>query len=700
MKTKLIFRSVTMLALQAIHALAHAQSGPLQLYVSPNGNDRWAGTLSTPSTNKTNGPKRTLQGAQLVIRQKNRFSQLPVEGAVVNVLPGEYPMTSQLFFDSVFDSGTPTGPIVWKGAGGNRTILDSSRILTVWRKLTGRTSRVSESVRKNLIVCDLRQMRVPTVNAYVRRGFPNWTDQTYPELMYNGQRMQIAGYPNAGSWLTIPDNHNGANDRFVSTVPADRGWGAQSDLWTYGFLAWNWADSFDKVKTYTPSTGVVELNAPMYYGIKAKQRFRFINVLEELDQPGEYFIDRAAQKVYFYPPSREIGRKISMTLGDSALIRTMDQNYITFEGLTIQGGRGNGVQVYRGSNVNFKGCTVRNIGTDGIQFYDSASSGLDSCDIYNIGEQGVLIRAGNRFTLTSGNNFVRNCDIHDYAQLCKTFRPAVRIEGCGNVVANNRIVDGPHMGIWIVGNNQIVERNYIKNVCADSDDAGAIYTVRNPTQLGNEIRYNIIEDLPRAHATPRDDKVNGVYLDDFSSGWSVYGNIFRRVDQGIQVGGGRDNNIFNNVFQDCRLGIQVDARMMTWNSVHFTNGTIRGFFDEVDFQNEPYLSAYPGIENYFNDNPQQPKRNKIKRNVVVGGTMYALYDGLTVSNVDDDQTWLTDQNNYFGTDPGFTNLGANNLGLISGGNAELIGFQPIDVSQIGLQVNQYRTSVPSLTSGL
>ena len=45
--------------------------------------------------------------------------------------------------------------------------------------------------------------------------------------------------------------------------------------------------------------------APPYglYSFRKGQRFYFLNVLEELDQPGEWFLDRKTGVLYFWPPA-------------------------------------------------------------------------------------------------------------------------------------------------------------------------------------------------------------------------------------------------------------------------------------------------------------------------------------------------------------------------------------------------------------
>lgn len=57
------------------------------------------------------------------------------------------------------------------------------------------------------------------------------------------------------------------------------------------------------------------------------------------------------------------------------------------------------------------------------------------------------------------------------------------------------------------------------------------------------IRYNLIHSIGADGHTP-----DGIYLDDALSGQTVYGNVLVNIPKyAIHAGGGRDNNIENNL---------------------------------------------------------------------------------------------------------------------------------------------------------
>ena len=42
------------------------------------------------------------------------------------------------------------------------------------------------------------------------------------------------------------------------------------------------------------------------------QRYYFLNILEELDSPGEWYLDESAGKIYFWPPEQIEGSEIKI----------------------------------------------------------------------------------------------------------------------------------------------------------------------------------------------------------------------------------------------------------------------------------------------------------------------------------------------------------------------------------------------------
>ena len=200
----------------------------------------------------------------------------------------------------------------------------------------------------------------------------------------------------------------------------------------------------------------------------------------------------------------------------------------------------------------------------------------------------------------------------------------MRIDGVGHVIAHNLIHDAPFEAMYLRGNDHIVEYNEVHRVCLETGDAGALHTGRDYTWQGNIIRYNYWHDLQGAGLHG----VTAVYLDDFSSGFTVHGNIFYRAGRGVQIGGGRHNTVTNNLFIQNHPSIHLDARGLGWASYYF-NGVYPWLFErfaERGGDQPPYSERYPRLQTLLADQPAVPKGNVITSNLSWGGRWSDFYD--------------------------------------------------------------------------
>ena len=106
--------------------------------------------------------------------------------------------------------------------------------------------------------------------------------------------------------------------------------------------------------------------------------------------------------------------------------------------------------------------------------------------------------------------------------------------------------DAPHEAIEYTGPNHIMEYNEIYRVCTETGDCGAFYTGRKFYDYGCIIRYNFIHDVGTSGL-----RADGIFLDDGESGQTLIGNLIVNVSgHGINIGGGRDNVVENNLVLD------------------------------------------------------------------------------------------------------------------------------------------------------
>ena len=657
------------------------------IYVAASGNDAHTGTKEKPFA--------TLDRARDEIRRLKTAGPLPVGGVTVEVAGGIFERsTSFELADS--DSGTATSPIVYRARRGEEVRLVGGRELTRWKPVVDPSvlARMDPAAHGKALRAELRAQGIENFGALSRRGHTLTADQSGLELFFAGEPMPLARWPNQG-WTRIVGTPAGQyGGQFTYEGDRPKRWTRAEDIWLHGYWTFAWADSYEKVRSIELERRLIKTEPPHgIHGYTPDRRFYALNLLEELDEPGEWYLDRKTGSLYFWPPTPLERGRPTVSLLDNPLLTLTNASFITLRGFTFECGRASGVVMSGGTSNQVVGCTFRNLGTFGVSIGEggpTTHSGVVGCDIYNVGEAGIRLEGGDRMTLCAGENFAVNNDIHHYSRWVFTYQPAIFVKGVGQRVAHNRIHEAPHIGILFLGNDHRIEFNDISRVCLQTGDAGAVYTGCDLTARGTIIRYNSFHDIARSLET-RDGyaEVMSVYLDDCASGMTVLGNIFNRGGRAILIGGGRDNLIENNIFVDCSPAIHVDGRAESWMKANFyaTNGPIMTPLRAVPYDRPPYSTRYPHLANILNDEPGKPKYNRILRNISIGGKWIDWLDGL-------DETKVEVRDNLTNGDPGFVGRAQGDFRLRQDSPALRLGFRPIPLEQIGLLDDDTRASRP------
>jgi hypothetical protein len=664
------------------------------LYVSPLGNDSWSGRSAAPNRKNSDGPFATLERARDAIRALKRDGKS--SGSITVWLRGGDYYQDQSFELTADDSGTASMPIVYRAYKDEAVHIIGGKPLTNWQPVSDSAilDRLDANARSHVRQLDLKSLGIMDYGVLSRRGFVGGNTPPPMELFFDNRPMTLARWPNE-TWtriISVPNGQDGGQFTYEGDRPSH--WKSLDDVWVYGYWTYDWADSFEKVATIDTAKQLITTVPPHgVYGYTVGKRFYFLNILEELDSPGEYYIDRTQGKLYFWPPSDTSAASYVSVLSQP-LISLTGASFIMFRGLTLEGCRGNAITISGGSHNLIAGCVLRNIGQVAITIGGGATeSGVQSCEISATGDGGISLEGGDRKTLISGHLFAVNNHIHHTGRLRRTYTPAISPNGVGCHIAHNLIHDLPHTAIQGGGNDHLIEYNEIYRVCQETGDAGAFYMGRDFTQRGNVVQYNYFHDL-RSGALPGQagfTDVMAVYLDDCFSGVTVFGNLFVRSGRSAMIGGGRDNTIENNIFIDGSPAIHVDSRGKGWAAKYFVDNGEWHIFETLLACNPtqpPYSTRYPQLVHLRTDDPALAKGNRILRNISVGGTWLEMQDGLTDKIV-------AFKDNYVGNDPGFVNLSAGDYRLSPDSPVWKLGFKPIPYSKIGLQKDEFRNGVPS-----
>ena len=699
--------------LAALSCLCTAPTGTVwaDLHVAPTGSASNVGTEAAPF--------RSLEAARDAVRRLKSPGGLPDGTITIWLRGGNYVRTNALELTAA-DSGTSQTPIVWRAWREEAPRLLGGRTLTGFGPVADPAvlSRLDEPARGHVLQCDLRAQGISDFGEMKSRGFGRPTTPAHCELFFGGRPMTLARWPNEGAFEPIAgfpeataqgDDHGGKigklEDGFTYAGDRPRRWQDTSDLWIHGYWSWDWANSYERVASLDLEQRLVKTAPPHgLYGFRKGQRIYFLNVLEELDQPGEWFLDRKAGLLYFWPPADGEGSgstesrptEATLSLLEAPLLKLTEVSHVTFRGLTFEATRGNAIEIHGGVSNRIAGCTIRNVGDYGVKISGGSGHGVVGCDIFDTGDGGVELVGGDRQTLTPAGHFVENCHFQRQGRWSKCYVPAVHMVGVGLRASNNLIHDHPHCAILFNGNDHTVEFNEIHHIALETGDVGAIYTGRDYTYRGNRIRHNFIH-----HTGGVGMGSMGAYMDDCVSGTEISGNIFFKVQRAAFLGGGRDHPVMNNIFVDCNHAVELDGRGLNpspvWHGM--VDKTMRERLADVPLA--LYRARYPAMKSLdahygppggpaitgaaFKGVP--PEGNVVARNVCVGKWLnvywHAKPEMLRLENN------VTNAVTSFARLPG-DDARAADFALTAGSPAWKLGFERIPVEKIGLQADELR----------
>jgi hypothetical protein len=666
-------------------------------YVAINGDDAWSGELPEPTPGRTDGPFRTLERARDEVREIKAAGPAASKTVTVVVRGGVYTL-SQTFTLEAQDSGSPEAPVVYQSSPGETVILAGGPTVPpeAFRPVTDARAleRIHPAARAQVLQADLRALGITALGSFPAKyqGTP-----AAPELFFNDQRMTLARWPNEG-WTTIAriidpgscprtgdEGTRGAVFEYSGDEPSH--WNVDAGVWLHGYWCYDWYAEVLQVKTIDREKRQITLAAPSLYSVKqgnpSPRRYYALNLLEELDRAGEYFIDRNAGLLYFWPPAPLGNAKVALSTLKGPVVTVRDATDVVLRGFIVEASLGNGIEVNGGTRVRIQACEVRNTRELGINVSGGTSHTVEACDIHDTGTGGIVLSGGDRKTLTPAGHEAVNNRIWRFSQHKLTYSNALFLQGVGNRAAHNLIHDAPHQAIAIGGNDHLFEYNIVHHVCTETDDCGAYYKGRNPSCRGNIVRYNFWHNIgsPMGHGNA------AVYFDDGDGGDTVFGNVFFRCGEPgkgsfgtVFSHGSHDNLAANNIFVECKRALGSAP----WNDKLWKE-TIDGGHDcfwqdkllkEVDITKPPYTTRYPALVGFMDLKQGQPRVNRAMHNVFVKCASVSSGNW----QVAPQDNWSTD------ADPGFVNAAEGDFRLKPSSEvfSKLPGFQPVPFERIGL----------------
>ncbi|MBQ9995771.1 MAG: right-handed parallel beta-helix repeat-containing protein [Clostridia bacterium] len=575
------------------------------------------------------------------------------EPVTVIVEAGEY-RTSGLVFDA-HDSGTADCPVTYCADG--EVILNGGMSLDPadFKPLTdAERARLHGDAPEKVVRIDLTKLgltsadwgKLCAIGSYNTASKYDGavTSPMWCELFVNDRRMEIARYPDTGYLNTVDVVREGkcleptgkarmdpgewamlrnplGDIRTIDPDTAKRaaGWKSLDGVWCFGYPKYGWADMATPIDRIDPDTCEMETHYVSMYGIREHAPYYFFNVFEELDAPGEWFLDRKTGMLYLYPDCDLASAEINLSLLKDNLIRFNNTSYVTLRGFTFTGTRNDALDL-TGDGITVENCVVKNVAGNAI-LVKGENCRVDGCEIHHTGRGGVQMTGGDRVTLTPSGNIVTNNHIHHIAEIFRTYQPAVQIVGVGAVCSHNCIHDSAHMAIGFSGNEHVMEYNEIYEVCQIADDSSAIYSGRDYTVCGNVVRCNFFHDMK----SDADNHIGifGMYCDDNLGSCTIEKNVFLRCQSALLLHGGHDMVFANNLIIDACPKSQYSLRFHKygyWDTL-LPGGTHDERLKAVPWQGELWSEKYPHIADYLTWDPETeqciPHYCRIANNIII-----------------------------------------------------------------------------------
>jgi hypothetical protein len=473
------------------------------LYVAKNGNDRNPGSQQKPFA--------TLGRAREAVRELKKRTKGPI---TVQVREGTYYLPQPLTFEPV-DSGAAERPITYVASEGEAVTLSGGRKLDCrW-----------EPYRSGIMRCELPAVRAGQLD--------------FTQLFVDGKRQIRARFPKydaknplvwgGSGYVDVPSNDESwppTEFHFDPATFTKRKWAKPSEAVVHMFPHSYWGNMQWQVKDIDWDAHCVKLGwggfqinelvwgkstsglglSQLYEGA-FRSRFFIENVFEELDAPGEWYLDKEAGVLYYMPAE-------GVDLKTAAIEVPVLEHAVEFRGSQRNPVRHvvlSGFRIAHTASTFFNEYEAPSLGDftihrGGAVFFDGAEDcGVEKCFFDAVGGNGVFINNYNRRLRVYGNKITEAgdnavCLVGSQRSTQGTNRP-YPIE---NSISNNLIHD---CGILTKGVSgvfmSISEKNTVSHNVIYNMPRSAI-TVNDPWGCGHLIEFN------HFHHTGRETQDHGV----------------------------------------------------------------------------------------------------------------------------------------------------------------------------------------------
>lgn len=715
---------ILLLAVTVGTFFGHAGAAPplrtADFYVSPDGSDAWSGTLPTPSQRGSDGPFATLGRARDAVRKLKKSKTTDI---VVYLQDGTYELKETVVF-GLQDSGEGEATITYEAYPGATPIFTSGRPIKEWKRSGSDLPGLPQKAQGKVWV------------ANVTGGFQTLYDE-------------VGRLPRARSAGFIPLN-GGSRDRLHFPKGRLKDWPNVNDVEIVVRPHHAWIVNVLPLKSVDERTQIARTAIDATY---AMNRLHFLketescwveNVLEELDEPGEWALNTKQGKLYLWPrnettvvaPQLQELVRVEGAI-DKAGPTDRPVRNLHFRGLTFRHGdrytlseddaglqhdwemhdKGTALLRFRGTeNCVIEQCHFAHSGGGAIRMdLHAMKNKVAGNHIEHLGGSGILLSGYGPGTKdVNRNNLVYNNHIHHTGRIY-SHSPGIMIWQSGeNRVANNLIHHTPYTGLIVSG-------------CMTD------FFARSGRELTRTIRWHEVgvrskktrqEARPFLHTHDNLIECNEIHhaMEELGDGNAIYirgagsGNVIRRnyihhlvtpmlMQAAIRTDGGqRDTLIAENIIYKCTAqGIILKLNNRAENNIIADIiAPPRGYYLSV--REGPLTGASIKRNIFYSSNreirfidelppgkgrPAEDRRGRALARSADAETDYNIYyctadRTLGVEMLEKQQNDGVDMHSQ-AVDPLFVNPEKGDFRLKPNSPALKMGIVPIDLSEIGLR---------------
>jgi hypothetical protein len=698
-------------------------SSSVDLYISTEGDDSWSGTLSEPNAGRTDGPFLTIDGARLAIqrrkgvvqhRQVRRHYAEMRSPMTVWLRGGRYEVEGPIVFGE-----EDSAPVTYAAYPGEKPIIDGSRRIKGWKTAT--VNGVAVWIA-----------HIPEVEA------GKWN---FRELYVEGRRCTRPRYPKEGllqmagvAGIRSERKWQSDDTQFVA---------AEGDFREFKNLdeveiiyLHRWLDERSRIVSYDPSSRVVTMERPSMSPLEGRGEIRLAdyyleNIFEEMKSPGEWYLDRPTGKLYYVPEDGQDPENTEVRAPRSLQLLALKGNpdtqryveFLRFEEIAFEhtdwrhpdasdgaefiepsgyhevfqrfdyhrGHRAGSLQaacdvpgvifLEAARHCTFQNCTVQNVGWYGIEIADGCTGiAVDHCTIRTTGAGGVKLNGASIAGSTARRTGAHAITDNEITSGGRVFHSAVGVLSMhchSTAICHNHIHDYYYTGIscgwdWgymeTVSRDNLIEKNHIHNIGQGLlSDMGGIYTLG--VQPGTVLRGNLIHDITKAH-------YGGwcIYPDEGSSHMLIEHNIcYSTNDSVFNQHYGRENLVRNNIFAFGGESVLAHGRAdLGQKSIRFERNILVT-------DGKPIFRG--GYSWKFDDRNHTSDLNLLWD---IGERDVSFSERETGSTIDL-RAWRNLGHDVHSViaDPGLADLQNGDFSLAADSPAFALGFEPIDLSDVG-----------------